>query len=214
MAGAATANGVATTCIKLPALGTGIYSITVMTDAQTFDALSAFLYVGTENQILVTADVEPSMGFYLYADTCNLGVLNASVPSTCSYNASTTSNTAAVNGNLITVTVKANTSADLNFPSGPTPITGAANCAAFSAGKNGIRLSATSTSDWAPPATFSCPVNQGAGLTTSFQTLLTSASGWSNGEGTFTVQHIAQASSGTLSGHYTQLVTYMVTSQF
>lgn len=212
MASSTLAGGTATSCIKLPALGAGVYSISIYSEGNAYDSLATALYVGTSNQVTVTADVEPSLGFYLYANSCDLGVLSNGAVSSCSYTGSTTSNTA-ISGGVI-VNIKGNSSS-LTEPAGGNTIGGNAACGVVTAGTNGLRISATSTSDWSSASTFACAANQGIQAPNgSFSTFLTSASTWSGGEGTFTVQHVAAAGNSTKVGHYTQQITYTVTLQF
>lgn len=189
-------------CIKVGSLDAGVYYISLYSEASAYDFLAAPLYVGTSNQVVVTADVEPIIGFTLSSNTCDLGILSNNTVSSCSYAATTTSNSGIESG--IVVKIKAASSSDLTSVNGGI-IAASSSCAQIATstenGSTGIRLSGTSTPDWLGATNFACAADQGIAVPTStFAVLLTSSDDWTGGVGTFTMEHLATAGTLTKAG--------------
>jgi hypothetical protein len=212
LASTTNAGATATTCVKIPALGIGIYYISIYSETPAFDSLATAYYVGTTNQVTVTADVDPTMSFTLSSNSCDLGVLSTAGISNCSYNGTTTSNTAGSTGAVV-VNVKGNSS-NLSYGTANIGPTGG-NCNPVAASTNGIRVSATSTGDWQSTAAFDCGTGSATPVPTAAAgtAMITSGASW-DGLGTFTIQHQAMAAANSNVGHYTQQITYTVTMQF
>ena len=88
-------------CLKFPATtATGIYSIAI-TDDNDNDFGAALVYVGDDNDVTVTAAVQPLLSFAIRntadngdTNTCDLGVLDTTTVFTCSYRLKPSTNSA------------------------------------------------------------------------------------------------------------------------
>lgn len=203
-----TANTSGTACIKVPALAEGIYYITLYTGSPANDSAAVALYVGGFNQVTVTADVDPTFSFTLSSNSCDLGILQTSATSTCTYHATSTANTVQTGG--IAVMVRADNAALRAGAETIDAIVGAPGSFAVATEANGVRLSANAGGNIG--GGFNGTANQGQALPTSPTAIYTSSG--ANTTVSFTAMHIAIAGAATKVGHYTQQVTYSATLGF
>jgi len=97
---------------KFPAtFASGVYSLSVISSDGDFSVIS--LYVGSANQVSVTANIEPTLSFSLGANSLALGTLTPGTPSTAASTVTAATNAAAG----LTVNVR-NTANGLNDGSG------------------------------------------------------------------------------------------------
>jgi hypothetical protein len=215
----------ATFCLKFPdTTTTGIYSISI-NDTNDYDYGSTLVYVGDDNDIAVTASVIAILSFALRnssdtSDTnaCALGTLNLTSVSTCAYRLKPATNAASG------YTVQINSDGDLRrsgsgnvadsedldpIPEGNTVASGSEGYGlAFNGGActgGSITEQGDFNDDDTPfPMTstdlYSCDgPNSPAGTDTTNTALVT---------------HRAAMDAGTLTGNYTQTVTYYVSASF
>ena len=215
----------ATFCLKFPAAtSTGIYSIS-MNDNNDYDYGSALVYVGDDNDIAVTADVIAILSFALRnsADTsdtnaCAIGTLNLTSVSTCAYRLKAATN--AASGYTIQIDSDGDLrrsgsgnvadSEDLDpIPEGSTVSSGSEGYGIQFAGGSCTGGSITEEGDFNDDDT---PIPMTA-------TDLASCDGPNSPAGTDTtntalVTHRAAMDAGTLTGNYSQTVTYYVSATF
>ena len=202
---------------------TGIYSVSVTDSAGNYGA--ALIYVGDDNDVTVTAVVQPTLSFAIRTtndtadtNTCDLGVLTISDVAECSYRLKVATN--ANNGYTVSIT----TDGDLRR-SGTGDVADAddidliAEDSTVTAGTEGYGIAFDGGSITGGTVTESGDFNDDdTPLPTTITTLMTTDgnNNPSNPDTTNTAlgTHRAAIDADTNTGNYSQTVTYYVTASF
>lgn len=178
-----------------PALGDNI-PIYLAGTGTVGDTGSLAVSILSDDQIVVTATVEPSFTFTISTSTCALGTLSTAATSSCSYTATTTSN---ASDGYITSMVAAS-----KLVSGSNDIDDVTDGAVTATAEEyGIRVTGTN-------AAYATSTDMLVPLTTT--TIASDGSGPINQATTIT--HIAAISGTTLAGSYSQTVTLISTGTY
>jgi len=163
-----------------------------------------------ENQVIVTATVEPSFTFTISSNTCALGTLTTGSVSTCSYTLAVGTN--ADNGAKITIqAISDGTNAYLNKDGAPgTYIDNIAEDSTVTAGTEGYGIKVEAGSGWTEEGDF----NDDDTPIPSSVTDILSTTGPIESTDTSTITHRAAISTTTESGTYSQTVQYIATGTF
>lgn len=213
-------------CIRITTVATGNYSI-IMTDSKAAgaeDIGGGLLYVGNDNDVTVTANVQSELEFRIrnYGDTadtntCALGTLSTGSVATCNYMLKVRTN--ASEG----YTVSWTRDGDLNDGTGTKTIDAVSEADGnITAGSEeyGVRFYGGENSDTTSSCTEQSIWNDDdSPVSTTPQSLLVCdgpniPSATAEATNISTVEHAASISSSTLSGSYDQVVTYYVTANF
>ncbi len=160
------------------------------------DAGSMAISIISDDQVVVTATVEPSFTFTISSSTCALGTLSTTATSSCSYTATSTSNS--VDGYVTTIL------ANDNLKYGTYDIDNVADGAVTATFEEyGIGLTGTDRA---------FADNQAISSSTA-QTIASDATGPIASQGII-ITHIAAISATTVAGSYTQTVTLISTGTY
>ncbi len=164
----------------------------------------------TDDQIVVTATVDPTFTFTISSNTCALGTLTTGSVSTCGYTLAVGTN--ANNGAVITIqAISDGTNAYLNRDGAPdTYITDIPEDSLVTAGSEGYGIAVTAGSGWTEEGNF----NDDDTPIPSIVTNILSTSGPILSSVTSTITHRAAISALTEAGTYSQTVQYIATGTF
>ncbi|MFC1686451.1 hypothetical protein ACFLZS_01015 [Patescibacteria group bacterium] len=176
------------------------------------------IVVIADDEVVMSANVAPSITFTLSANTSDFGELSTGSVTTSSPNITLTIGTNSANGYLISVQDEGDTSdPGLYNSAGATDIIGSANSAygntaTLAAGTEGYGIQGSS-GDATIDARYDQSVNDVGGLELTAQNLATYTSTMSANH-TVTVTHLAAIASFTAAGNYTDTLTYIGTANF
>ncbi len=205
---AAIANGVAVTLDfngpnKINAPAAGIYQTTINTSVSDFGA--TFAYVGTANQVSVSATVDPVISFSLNSNAISLGTLPTAANTYASGSVVSTVNSNAENSIVVTMASTGLKSATREI--GVTDIAGVAQ----TAGTDYYKISTNATPSIADANGADMTTAAGTDIIAS-QTVYQVLAPVANGQVTVTVA--ARAAATTEAGNYTDTLTFVATPTF
>lgn len=172
------------------------------------DRGTAAVRIITDDQIVITAEINPTLSVVISSNTCSLGVLSAELIKTCSYTVTVSTN--AVSGYTSTILADGklrNTTYELTDASGGTVIKGTEEygIGTSKSGQSVIQNTACTNND----TSSSQPASS---ITTSAQQFANSAGPVH--EDLTTMCHLASVSGVSPAGLYSQIATVVVTAKF
>lgn len=192
---AATTGGTGTNRVTNPAAGN---NIPIYLAGTVGDTGALAISILSDDQILVTATVEPSFTFTISTSTCALGTLSTTATSSCSYTATTTSNSA--DGYVTTMVAPSST-----LVSGSNDINAVTDGAVTAGAEEyGIRITGTD-------AAYATSTDQA--VPTTATTIASDATGPIASQA-ITITHLAAISGTTAAGSYSQTVTLISTGTY
>jgi hypothetical protein len=193
--------------ITNPAAGTYIVSI-----GGTFsDTGKMAIVIVTDDQVSLSATVDPSMTFSLSTNSSAFGTLSGASVATASPNITLTVATNATSGYTITVSDQGSGTAPGLYNSGSS-YNISSTTTTLAAGAEGYGIQASSAS-----ATVASPYNtsgNGVGALSRTPQNLASFNSNTTADHTVTVAHLAAISGSTKSGSYADTITYIATGNF
>jgi len=174
------------------------------------DSGSITVAIIADDQVAVTATVNPTMSFAISSNTCALGTLDTSSVKDCDYTLAVGTN--AVNGAVITIqAVSDGTNAYLNKDGTPTSfINDIANDGTVTAGTEGYGIALEGGAGWTEAGDFSTDATPIPSAVTDILTIATPIAS----SVTSTVTHQAAIGDITEAGTYSQTVQYIATGTF
>jgi len=174
------------------------------------DSGSLAVGIVSDDQVIITATIDPTFTFTISSNTCALGTLTTGSVSTCSYTLAVGTN--ADNGAKITIqAISDGTNAYLNKDGAPgTYIDDIAENNTVTAGTEGYGIAVTGGAGWTEEGDF----NDDDTPIPSSVTDILSTTGPIESTDTSTITHRAAISTTTESGTYSQTVQYIATGTF
>ncbi len=201
-------------CVTFPSVVADIYSVIMYDSDGSGDEIVAgdfgavLMYVGDDNDVIVTGDVEIMLRMSLSANVCDLGTISESAVATCDYTV-TLGSTAA--SGLETEVV-----ADQELTSGTNTITAVVDQVTVTASNDteqyGIAVTAGASTTELATGTNDYSIDDSPILLAADEIL--GQSGPVPTPTATTIQHRATSANATEAGHYTQTVTYTTVATF
>lgn len=182
---------------------------TYQTDiAGTFGDIGSYaVAIVTDDQIDISASVDPTLQVTIGSNTCALGTLNATTIQTCSYDVTVSTNsTSGYVSTILADGLLRNINDDINNVSGGTVDTGTEEYGIGTSKSGQTILQNTACTDGAGGSQVASP------LLTSAQQFASSTAGVSSD--VTTVCHLASVAGDTPAGNYSQVATIIVTANF